>query len=88
MRIDRRGNPAFRRFPSAEELEGNLDLTGNTGRAEPAMEQAKDHPSAPSDAFGALENGSGGFLSGVATIFAAVGQALKDIKQGSSKTYD
>lgn len=88
MRIDRRGNPAFRRFPDADEIGGNLDLTGDAGMDVPAGHAEKDRASAPSDAFGALENGSGGFLSGIATIFGAVGRALKDIKQGSSKTFD
>jgi hypothetical protein len=88
MRIDRRGNPAFRKFPDAEELKGNVDLTGNAGLGEPAMGAAEDRPCTPSDAFGVLDNKDGGFLSGIANIFAAVGQALKDIKQGNSKTFD
>lgn len=88
MRIDRRGNPAFRRFPDAKEVRDNLDLTGEAGMSGNSGDAVKDRPSVPSEAFGALENGSGGIMSGIATIFAAVGKALKDIKQGSSKTFD
>lgn len=96
MRIDRRGNPAFRKFPVAEELKGNIDLTGNVlpGPASPDCpagqegELARDRPSTPFDAFEVLGNGGSGFLKGAANVFAAVRQALKDIKQGNSKTFD
>lgn len=88
MRIDRRGNTAFRKFPIADELEGNTDLTGNAGPYAPATNEAKDRPSAASDAFVALASDGRGLLTGITAIFAAVGQALKDIKQGSSKTFD
>ena len=88
MRIDRRGNPAFRRFPCADALKGNTDLTGNAGPCDPAKDEAENRPSTASDAFETLGSDGRGILPGIAAIFAAVGQALKDIKQGSAKTFD
>lgn len=96
MRIDRRGNPGYREIPAVGESESNVDLTG-ARQLEPAhVEGVGDHgenrggdlPSTPSGAFGDLNSKDHGFLKKVASVFAAVGRALKEIKQGSSRTFD
>lgn len=96
MRIDRRGNPGYRKIPTAEELEGNVDLTGNNKLASLHVGSADGHgerrggddETMPSDAFSDLECENRGFLRNIASMFTAVGRALKDIKQGSSRTFD
>lgn len=96
MRIDRRGNPGYRKVPTAEELEGNVDLTGNQKIASVhassvgGQGERRDGDAAfmPSDAFSDLECESRGFLKDIVSMFTAVGRALKDIKQGSSRTFD
>lgn len=96
MRIDRRGNPGYRKIPAFGDTDGNL---GEAGIRQPEQtpadgvgsgrEQRDDKlPSAPSDAFSDLESKKIGFFNNIATIFDAVGRALKDIKQGNSKTFD
>lgn len=96
MRIDRRGNPGYRKIPTAEELEGNVDLTGNQKIVPVHASNVGGHgesrdvgiASTPSKAFSDLECENRGFLKNVTNIFVAVGRALKDIKQGSSRTFD
>ena len=96
MRIDRRGNPAYRNFPAFGKLDGDPGETGNQqlgpARAESVGEDRgkrdDNFPSTPSDAFSNLECEKSGFLNDVANMFAAVGRALKDIKQGNSRTFD
>lgn len=96
MRIDRRGTPGYRKIPADGELAGNVDLTGNRQPEPFHTERIGDHgenqdgnlPSTPSDAFSDLECTDSGFLKNVTDIFMAVGRALKDIKQGSSRTFD
>lgn len=93
MRIDRRGNPASRRLPVAAEVERNVDLTGDGPTRLPESVDigettGKDRPAVPSDAFNKLGSGPGGFLNGLGNVFAAVGLALRDIRQGNSRTYD
>ncbi|MBE9552699.1 MAG: hypothetical protein IMF05_04455 [Proteobacteria bacterium] len=96
MRIDRRGNPGYRKIPAAGELAGNVDLTGNRQPEPLHAERIGDNgenqdgsfPSTPSDAFSELECTDSGFLKNVTSIFTAVGRALKDIKQGDSRTFD
>lgn len=96
MRIDRRGNPALRKFPEAGEIKENIDLTGIAGTGPEvhadiprhAGELTRVRASVPLDAFNALESGDHNFVGKVARVFAAVGDALRDIKQGSSKTFD
>ncbi|MDH5556966.1 MAG: hypothetical protein OEZ03_06415 [Alphaproteobacteria bacterium] len=96
MRIDRRGNPGYRKIPTAEELESNVDLTGNrkfvSANASDVSgtgdSRGGNVASTPSDAFRDLEYENHGLLKNIASMFIAVGRALKDIKQGSSRTYD
>lgn len=96
MRIDRRGNPGYRKVPTAEELEGNVDLIGNNKFASLHARSARGHGERrdgdvafmPSDAFSDLECENRGFLKNIVSIFTAVGRALKDIRQGSSRTFD
>lgn len=96
MRIDRRGNPGFRKIPISEETEGDSTLTVNR-RSEPDRMESKggqgenrvgSYPSSPSDAFSDLERTDGGLVKNVISIFEAVGRALKEIRQGSSRPYD
>lgn len=96
MRIDRRGNPGCRKIPTFSEMEGSTALTGNrkseSDRTESKGGQGEDSfgsvPSSPSDAFSDLERTEGGLVKNVISILAAVGRALKEIKQGSSRSYD
>ncbi len=96
MRIDRRGNPGYRKIPAFGKLDGNTGETGNRQAGQAHAESVRsdrgerDHnvPSTPSDAFSDLESGKNGFLNNVANMFAAVGRALKEVKQGNSKTFD
>ena len=96
MRIDRRGNPAYRKIPAFGKLDGN---PGETEISQPGQARAEsvrsdrgerddNVPSTPSDAFSGLKCEKSGFLNDVANMFEAVGRALKDIKQGNSKTFD
>ena len=96
MRIDRRGNMGYRSIPAFGDVDGNPSATEvrQPGQA-PAESVREDRgkrddnlPSTPSDAFGDLECTDSGFLENVASLLTAVGRALKDIKQGNSKTFD
>lgn len=96
MRIDRRGNPAYRKIPAFGKLDGDPGETGNQQPRPAHAESVRNDrgkrddniPSTPSDAFSDLECEKSGFLNDVANMFAAVGSALKEIKQGNSKTFD
>ena len=95
MRIDRRGNPGNRKIPAFGDIDGNLDEVKipNAGHPPDGAEigrkgRVKDVPSNPSDAFSDLDYKERGFFNKFATVITAVGRALKDIKQGNSKTFD
>ena len=96
MRIDRRGNMGYRNIPAFGDVDGSPCATEVSQQEQTPAESVRsdrgerDHnvPSTPSDAFSDLECETNGFLNNVANMFAAVGCALKEIKQGNSKTFD
>jgi hypothetical protein len=93
MRIDRRGNPAYRNIPAFGKLDDNPGETGIRQRGQTRAESDRGErddkvPSTPSDAFSDLECEESGFWNNIANMFTAVGRALQDIKQGNSKTFD
>lgn len=96
MRIDRRGNMGYRKIPAFGDVDGNpgtaeVRQPGQTPAESDREDRGKrndNFPSTPSDAFSDLDHEENGFWKNVANMFAAVGRALKEIKQGSSKTFD
>lgn len=96
MRIDRRGNMGYRNIPAFGDVDGNPRATEVRQPGEVPAENLREDrgkrydnlPSTPSDAFSDMECTDSGFLKNVANIFTAVRLALKDIKQGNSKTFD
>jgi len=96
MRIDRRGNPGYRKIPISGEMEGDVDLNRNRksepGRLESEAGRGENRvscsPSSPSDAFSDLDRTDGGLVKNFISMLAAVGRALKEIRQGNSKSFD
>jgi len=96
MRIDRRGNPGYRKIPISGEMEGIVDPAGNRKSEQDRLDSkgGRDEnrvgfsPSSPSDAFSDLECTDGGLVKNFVSMLAAVGRALKEIRQGNSKSFD
>jgi len=96
MRIDRRGHPGYRKIPISGKMEGIIDPGGNRKSEQDRLNSKGDRnenrvgcsPSSPSDAFSDLERTDGGLVKNIVSMLTAVGRALKEIRQGDSKSFD
>lgn len=96
MRIDRRGNMGYRNIPAFGDVDGDPRVTEVRQPGEATAKSVREGRgkldnnlrSTPFDAFSDLGHTDSGFLKNIAKLFAAVGRARKEIKQGNAKTFD
>jgi len=75
------------------DLEVNVDLTRNakphpSGSGDIGSVSGREQGPALAEAFSRLDSRQGGLLKSLGSVFAAVGIALRDIRQGNSRTFD
>lgn len=88
MRIDRRGSPSYPVIPDIPDSGSAGDTEENHDRLAIRTGGSESDQTSLIDVFSELDCKDCGFFTRAARLFDAVGRALREIRQGNSRTFD